>query len=33
MSIKTKMTLFYNNEHKNKTKFFSHNNLKFQPRS
>ena len=33
MSMKTKMNLFYKNEYKNKIKFFSHNKLKFQPRT
>ena len=33
MSMKTKMDLFYKHEYKNKIKFFSHNKLKFQPRT
>ena len=33
MSMKTKMNLFYKHEYKNKIKFFSHNKLKFQPRT
>ena len=33
MSMKTKANLFYKYEHKNKINFFSHNKLKFQPRT
>ena len=33
MLMKTKMNLFSKHEHENNFKFFSHNKLKFQPRS
>ena len=33
MLMKTKMDLFYKHENKNKIKFFSHNKIKFQPRT
>ena len=33
MLMKIKMNLFYKHEYKNKINFFSHNKLKFQPRS
>ena len=33
MLTKLKMNLFYEYEHENKIKFFSHNKLKFQPRT
>ena len=33
MLMKIKMNLFYKYEHKNKIKLFSHNKLKFQPRT
>ena len=33
MLTKTKMNLFYKYEYKNKIKLFSHNKLKFQPRT
>ena len=33
MLMKTKMNLFYKYEYKNKINFFSHNKLKFQPRT
>ena len=32
MLIKTTMNLFYEHESKNKSKIFSHNKLKLQPR-
>ena len=31
--MKIKMNLFYKYEHKKELNFFSHNNLKFQPRT
>ena len=33
MSMKIEMDLFYKHEHKNKINFFSHNKIKFQPRT
>ena len=33
MLMKTKMNLFYKYEYKKKLNFFSHNKLKFQPRT
>ena len=33
MLVKIETNLFYKHEHKNKIKLFTHNELKFQPRT